>query len=249
MPLKCLKLAVMIIAITGFHALANAQEVLTGDFRVTRTSSEVFGAATAEQISSVIALDEKLQWRVFVPETYDQGNPPGLFVFIDENGWGGMPDQYRQLITHRNLIWIGATNIGRGSPEVKKMLLALMAERVIDLGYMVNRNRMYVGSSGADATTAINVMLKSNDFAGAVFIDGSAYWAGGKPPNFELLVNKYYAFIAGASDKSWSGVRRDSASYKKDGIQHVKVLDRPGHLGDWPDVDHIDEALAYLDQR
>ena len=225
------------------------QDSLTGNFRMRHTTTEVLGAPTAASISSLIAEDENLQWQVFVPETYSPGKPPGIFVFVDPNGYGGMPDQYRQLFTNRNLIWIGASSNERNPGASKLRLQAIMAQRLIDQNYRVNLNRVYVGSSGDAALIAVNVLLGASEFGGALYINGSVYWDGGRPENLDDLTRKRHVFIVGMGDKRWPTIQRHYEDYKKDGIENVKLLFRPGTIYDWPESDQMDEALAYLDAR
>lgn len=246
MQKKCLLLAIMI---AGSCPTAIAQEPMTGSFRTSHTTTEVFDPATAEGLSSIISIDEDVQWQVFVPETYDSDRPPGIFVFIDPDGWGGMPDQYRQLFTNRNMIWIGAKSNERKPEETKKMLQALMAKLVIDTNYSVDLSRLYVGSSGDDAYIAMHVLLRANEFKGAIYINGSAYWSGGKPDTFDYLVRKQHVFIIGTGDERWQTVRRDYDNYKNDGIENVKLIYRSGKITKWPEAEQMDEALALLDSR
>ena len=235
------------LVIAAASSAALAQEVMTGSFRMNQTPTDVFGAETAASISSVVGVDEELQWQVFVPGNYDRGRPPGIFVFVDPDGWGGMPDQYRLLFTNRNMIWIGASSNERNPGAAKTKLQALMAERLIDQNYAVNLNRLYIGSVGDGALTSVNVLLGANQYNGAIYINGSVYWSGGKPENLGDLARKHHAFIIGTGDDRWQSVRKDYDNYKKDGLENVKLFYRPGKINKWPEVEQMDEALAYLD--
>ena len=226
---------------------AFAQGELTGNFRMSATTLEVFSPADAESISHFIALDEEVQWQVFVPETYDSSRPPGVFIFVDPNGWGGMPDQYRQLFTSRNMIWIGARGGERNPETARKMFKAVMAERIIDKNYTVDLNRLYVGGAGNESVTVLNLMLRASEFNGALYINGSANWGADKPDTFDYLARKPHAFIIGSGDKKWQAVRADYDRYKAGGVENVKLLYRSGTIRDWPDAEQMDEALAFLD--
>jgi len=246
MSMKGVLLATIVTVAT---ASAIAQQAMTSSFRISHTTDEIYDPATAEALSDIIPQDEEVQWQVFVPETYDPSKPPGVFVFVDPNGWGGMPDQYRQLFTNRNMIWIGGKSSQRNPEITRKMLKAIMAQRFIDQNYSVNLDRLYIGSSGDEAYTALNVLLRANEFNGAVYINGSAYWEGGLPETFDFLVRKPHAFIIGSGDKRWQSVRNDYDKYKQDGIKNVELIFRSGTIRNWPDVEQMDEALAYLDSR
>ncbi|MDA0706991.1 MAG: hypothetical protein O2907_10160 [Proteobacteria bacterium] len=72
-----LLLATILIGLAGAHGAAHAQDELTGMFRLTRTTTDILGPATAQSLNEVIMVDEELQWQVYVPENYDRNNPPG----------------------------------------------------------------------------------------------------------------------------------------------------------------------------
>jgi hypothetical protein len=228
---------------------AIAQERETGSFRMSSNTTDVLGAAMAEGVTTFIALDEEVQWQVFVPETYDPSRPPGVFVFIDPDGWGGMPDQYRQLFTNRNMIWVGAKSNQRSPDVTTTMLTAMMAQRVIDQNYIVDLNRLFIGSGGDGALTVVNVLLRANEFNGAIYINGSAYWDGGKPDTFDYLMRKPHVFIIGSDDDNWARTRGHYENYKKDGIEKAELIRVKGKIRGWPETEQMDEALAILDAR
>lgn len=228
---------------------ALAQDPLTGPFRISRTTSQLFDPATAEAVSDLFAPDEEVQFQVYVPPGYDPGNPPGVFVFLDPRGWGGIPDFYWQLFSERNLIWIGPKYNERNPKETKKLFQVLIAERLIGIEYAVNLNRLYVGGSGDSVLTALNVLLGANQFKGALYTNGSAYWHNGRPENFEYLLRKTHVFLVGRGDDRWQRVRGDYQNYKEDGISNTHLITADSVIRDWPDVEQMAEALSILDAR
>ncbi len=239
----------ILAAIAGAHTAVHAQEVLTGTFRLTHTTTEVVGPQMAEAIGEIIPIDEELQWQVYVPETYRPDRPPGVFVFIDPKGWGGIPDKWRRVFDGHNLIWIGAKMNERNPPQLKRVLTTRWSKDVLEANYAIDLNRLYVGSAGSSALTAVNVLLAANEFMGAVYISGSLYWGDDKPQTLDQLKRKHHVFITGTNDKAKSSVRRDYESYKKDGIENAKLIFETGRLREMPEPEHIDEAIRYLDSR
>jgi len=242
-------LALILTAIAATHTAVYAQEVLTGMFRLTHTTTEVVGPQMAEALSEIIPIDEELQWQVYVPETYRPGRPPGVFVFIDPRGWGGIPDKWRPVFDSHNLIWIGAKMNERNPPEIKRVLTTRLSKDVLEGDYAVDLNRLYVGCAGSGALTAVNVLLSANEFMGAVYMSGSLYWGDNKPQTLDQLRRKHHVFITGSNDEAKKTVRRDYESYKKDGIENAKLIFETGRLRDMPEPEHIDEAIRYLDSR
>jgi hypothetical protein len=128
-----------------------------------------------------------LKWQVYVPQDYQRNRPPGVFVYINPDGWGGIPDQWKPVF--------------------------------------------------------------ANEFAGAAYISGSAFWGDRMPDRAEALRRKYHVFITGTDDKAKKAVRRDYESYKDDGVQNVKLIFENGRFGKIPSTQRIEEALRYLDSH
>jgi hypothetical protein len=244
------KAAVLTAALLFASSTAGiAQEVLTGDFRLSRTTSEIAGPEMAQKLSKFIPVDESLKWQIYVPQNYQRDRPPGLFVYINPDGWGGIPDQWKPLFDAQNLIWIGA-NRGSGPPsETRDVYTALFGSRILGVDYSIDLDRVYVGSSGRAASTALNVLLRDSEITGAVYISGSAFWGDQMPDRAEILRRKYYVFITGSDDQAKTVVRRDYESYKSDGVQNVKLIFETGRLGKIPEAELIEEALQFLDSH
>ena len=249
MRIKRTLIALFCVGMAVAHSTTLAQDELTGMFRLSRTTTDILGAPTAQSLSEVAALDEQLQWQVYVPDNYQRSRPPGVFVFVDPDGWGGIPDQFRQLFMARNMIWIGLKRNNRRPTQGKMKLQAVLAARVIEQTYSVDLNRLYIGASGDSVVTAIDVLLTAGEFAGGIYIKGSFYWQDQRLPTVDNLQRKYHVFITGTNDKAKQTVRRDYQNYKKEGIENVKLIFDMDRIGDWPKPDQMDEALAYLDSR
>jgi len=246
---RCLSVALALVCLAASNSVALAQEHLTGMFRLSHTSSEVLDPATAQAISKVIPVDEKLQWQVYVPETFNADRPPGVFVFVDPDGWGGMPDKWRQVFDNSNLIWVGASATSRNPSVIKQVWQAILGAQTIEGSYPVDLNRMYIGSTGGGALVALNVLLAANNFTGAIYMSGSQYWGQLDPEKLVNLQRKRHVFITGTNDKAKTAIRHDYESYKKDGIENTKLIFETGRLPSMPDPEHMTEALQYLDSR
>jgi len=246
---KHLLIALILIGAIGSNSAVEAQSPLTGMFRLTHTTPEIVGPQTAQELSEVIAIDEELQWQVYVPEKYQRQKPPGIFIFIDPKGWGGMPDELRPVIDRHNLIWIGARVNERSPTEVKRIWTSILASRAIQGEYAVDLNRLYVGSSGAQARTVLGFLMSANEYSGAIFFRGSQYWHGGMPDQIDNLRRKHYVFVTGSNDKAKTTIRGDYQNYKNDGFENVKLIFEMGSIGAMPNSEQMDEAIRYLDSH
>lgn len=213
------------------------------------TTPEIVGEQSAEALAEVIPIDEPLRWEVYVPYNYDPQRPAGVFVYADPRDWGGMPDRWREIFNERNMIWVGANLSDRRPSDLLRIWAAVLGPRALEKQYKIDLNRLYIGSSEDEATIAVNVMLSTSDFVGAVYIGGSRYWREGEPPQIESFRRKYHVFITGSNDKAQAAIRRDIENYKKDGVTNVKLIYEPQGLRGGASPEDIDEALRYLDSR
>lgn len=242
-------IALILIGGISFNTASHAQSALTGAFRLSHTTTDIVGPQSAQNLGEVIPVDEELQWQVYVPENYQRQRPPGIFVFIDPNGWGGMPDELRAVFDRLNMIWIGAKANERNPTETKRIWTSMLASRALQIEYAIDLNRLYVGSTGSGAMTAVNVLMSANEHSGAVFFRGSQNWHGREPDGIDNLRRKHYVFITGTNDKAKTTIRKDYEGYKKDGFENVKLIFEMQSLGQMPNSEQMDEAIRYLDSH
>ena len=242
-------LAAALMGVTGLNAPAHAQGDLRGQFRITRTTTQVLGAETAAGLTDTFDLDEELQWQVYVPANYDRQNPAGAFVFVDPSGWGGMPDQYRPVFDGLNMIWIGANQTDPRSTPAKLIWTTIMGSRAIQQDYEIDLNRLYLGGKGGGALTALNSMLASSEFSGLVQISGSVS-PGNIPAEYlDTLKRRYFVFLTGSGDKARVSIRKDHDNYRKYGLYNTKLIYDTKGSRDLAKPELVDEAIRFLDSR
>lgn len=242
-------LASALIGIAGLHSSAQAQDELRGSFRLSRTTTEIAGAATAEGLKEIFDVDEDLQWQVYVPENYERQRPAGAFVFVDPNGWGGMPDQFRPVFDSLNMIWIGANRTGSGKNPTRPTWMTILGSRAIQQDYAIDLNRLYLGGTGEGVLTAVNAMLASSEFAGIVQISGSVDVADIPENALDTLRRKYFVFMTSNNDKARITMRADYDNYRKAGLYNSKLLYDVNGSRNVATPELLDEAFRYLDSR
>ncbi len=226
---------------------AVAQEQLTGTFRISQTPVEVMGELTAQALDDKVPANEELRWQIFVPETYDSSRPPGVFVYLDPRGWGGIPDQWRSVFTDHNLIWVGPNKNEPNQTMEKQIWHAVMGLRAIEQQYAVDLSRVYIGSAYETALASLNTQLSNNDFRGAIYMRGSVMWKTLPADRLEMLQRKRHVFITGTNDKLKARIRSDHGAYKKAGIENAKLIFDTQRIDRLPGPDHMREAIQYLD--
>ena len=226
---------------------AIAQDELTGMFRLTHTPLEVVGEQMAQALNDTIPADQRLKWQLYVPETYTSARPPGVFIFLDPNGYGGMPDQWRAVFENHNLIWVGPNTDNPRAGEIASLWHAIFGLRAVEQEYAIDLNRVYIGSAGYTAATALNVQLNANEIKGAVYMRTSVMWKSLEADLLEALQRKRHVFITGTNDDAKAQIRSDYESYQDAGIHEVKLIFDTQRIGKMPDPDHMDEAIRFLD--
>ena len=226
---------------------AVAQDELTGMFRMTHTPLEVVGGEMAQALNDTIPADQRLKWQMYVPETYNAARPPGVFVFLDPNGYGGMPDQWRTVFENHNLIWVGPNTDNPRADESARLWHAIFGLRAVEQEYAIDLNRIYIGAAGRSAVTALNVQLNANEFKGTIYMRTSAMWKSIAADRLEMLQRKRHVFITGTNDSAKTQIRSDYESYKEAGIPGVKLIFDTQRIDKMPAPDHMDEAIRFLD--
>jgi hypothetical protein len=228
-------------------APASAQDQLTGMFRMTHTPLEVVGDEMAQALNDSIPADQRLKWQMYVPESYNGARPPGVFIFLDPNGYGGMPDQWREVLENHNLIWLGPNTDNPRAGENNRLWHAILGLRAVEQEYAIDLNRVYIGAAGSSAVTALNVQLNANEIKGTIFMRTSVMWKSIEPDRLEMLQRKRHVFITGTNDDAKARIRSDYESFQEAGIQGVKLIFDTQRIGKMPDPDHMDEAIRFLD--
>lgn len=226
---------------------AVAQDQLTGMFRMTHTPLEIVGEEMAQSLNESIPANQRLKWQMYVPGTYSAARPPGVFVFLDPNGYGGMPDQWRAVFENHNLIWVGPNTDNPSAGESARLWHAIFGLRAVEQEYIIDLNRVYIGTAGNSAITALNVQLNANEFKGTIYMRTSIMWKSIAADRLEMLQRKRHVFITGTNDKNKARIRSDYESFKAAGIPEVKLIFDTQRIGKIPDPDHMDEAIRFLD--
>ena len=242
-------LALLFVAVCLGSPPVRAQEQLTGMYRLSRDTTAIVGPEMAAVLEEAIDKDEQLEWQVYIPESYSPDRPAGLFVYIDPNGYGLMPDQWQGLFAQRNLIWVGVRQTRRRSNDVRRVWQAILGSRAIAQDYAIDLQRMYVGGAQDTVAAALHTMLTANEFSGAIYIRGS-YDAQFLDPDFrQAMRRKHHVFITGTNDKNKAKVRSDYEKYQSMGIDNVKLIFDTQRLEAVPKSEQIGEAFRYLDTR
>jgi hypothetical protein len=239
----------LILLLIALHATAavHGQEAITGMFRMTHTVGEILGDQVAQALNETIPADAQLQWQVYVPYDYDPERPPGVFIYLDPNRYGGIPDPLVAVMNEHNLIWVGPRTSDRRQNDDQKVWHAILGLRAVEGEYAINLDRIYIASSRDTTPTAFRAYLFANEISGAVYFRGSAMWLSIDDDQLEQLRRKRHVFITGTNDKAKNQVRQHYEDFRKAGIENVKLIFDTRRIEETPEPRHIDEAIRFLD--
>lgn len=229
---------------------AIADNVALGAFSVSTTLPELVGAESASRFEGVIAPDEAIEWELYVPETYDPGNPAGLMVYISPSVAGKIPEHWKAVMAASNLIWIGANSSGNRTRVSRRATYAIFAPTVIARHYRVDASRVYVsGFSGGGRVASMVAPQYPQIFKGAIFICGVNPWVDHDPAELEAAQANRYVFLTGRDDFNRDETRSAYRSYRKAGAENVLLMDIGGMDHRNPKARNFREAIDFLDDR
>lgn len=223
----------------------------TGNFKVELTPQEILGEEGALDASDILGNDDNIAWQIVVPDNYDVAVPAGVVVYVSPQSKGGPPRVWKGALREKNLIWIGANNAGNRVAVSKRMLLAMLAPRVLARDYVVDTERIYVAGFSGGGKTASRVASASPDvFRGGIYIAGADMWDSKfPPPKLDLIKKNHHIFLTGTKDFNEQLTRRVYAGYRSAGVENSEliVVPRMGH--ELPNKKTFLQIIDYLDSR
>lgn len=223
----------------------------TGYFRKSMTAVELLGTDGAKSLANVFEPDEKLEWQLYVPNSYDASSPAGVIVFSSPSpSWSGSRKSYNDLLEEKNLIWAGVLRAGDASPLNERMMKSLLTPTMLASEYALDPDRIYVGgfAGGAHVATLLSTG-KPGLFKGGMFVGGAIFWGDKIPPEVNVIRENRFVFIAGSNDVALKTVQRTASSYKGAGVVNTKLIVMPNEKQEMPGPLYLREAVEFLDQR
>jgi hypothetical protein len=223
----------------------------TGYFEVEFSPLELLGEQGVIDVADILRSEDNISWQLYVPDTYDVAHPAGVVVYVSPTPKGGPPRIWNEPLDDKNLIWIGANDAGNRVAVGKRMLLAMLAPKVLARDYALDPDRIYVaGFSGGGKTASRVAVARPEVFRGGIYIAGAEAW-GSKtpPPKLNIIRQNYHVFLTGTNDFNERLTRRVYASYKGAGVENCEliVVKRLGH--EMPGRSVFVRAIDYLDSR
>lgn len=242
-------LIALVVTCSGFLFLdkAHAQSHPVGEpFQLKLTLNEILGEHEAARYSELMSPDKRIIWEVYLPDN-DSMEPPGVLVYVSPTSQGRIRGPWRRVMDEQNLIYIGANNSGNRIPVTRRMVMALMSLKALELHYLVDSSRISVsGFSGGGRVASMLAGQYPEVFSGAVYICGVNPWQESLDPRMDELVKNRFVFLTGSRDFNRDETRAVYRRYMDAGALNSKLMIIPGMGHERPDEANMSEALDFL---
>jgi predicted esterase len=200
--------------------------------------------------------DRATDFQVYLPHGHSSEVPAGLIVYVSPVESGEIPDDWKSVLDHRNLIWIGVNKSGNTMPREQRIAEAKASLAFAADQYELNVKRIYIaGMSGGAQVAAIVSARHPELFKGGLFFCGVDPWSErdldpwfeSPPVGLEFIKQNSYVFVSGTEDFKLAAVAGVYRKYRKAGVEASRliVVDGMGH--ELPDTGTFDRALEFLD--
>lgn len=242
---------VLVAVFCGCAAQADDGPARTGSFALGATPEDILGSERAELFTSVMPVDETINWEVVVPDSYTSERPAGLLVYVSPSDSGKLPRGWRKLLSEHNLIWVAANVSGNRVAVSRRMAYAVFAPAVIGDRYAVDEARVFLaGFSGGARVSGLLAAQYPTLFRGAIYIGGAERWDAQTPAtNLERMRDNRFVFLVGSEDANRAVARSVQTDYETEGFTASKmiVVRRIGHV--LPEARYVHSALEFLHGR
>lgn len=189
---------------------------------------------------------ESLSWDLYVPENYNEENPPGIIVFISPLKSGKVPKPWKPVLDQFNMIYISANGAGNKVPAFRRMMNALLAINIVRSRYKTDQSVTIIsGFSGGARTSCLVLESFPGVFNGAMVMGGAFDWKGDLLSLAKTLEDGAYFFMAGNKDHAAAETKRTFRQYSHAGlITQFRSIRNKGHT--YPGRRDFRAALKFL---
>ena len=204
-----------------------------------------------------------------MPESYGEGEPHGLLIWISPTPYGGFRNpEFERVLAEHKLIWIGAHNSGNRRWGWYRVGLALDAVHNARRLYSIDKSRVYAaGYSGGGRVASQLSMLYPVVFTGGFFVYGcdfyeripvpdrpGALWPARFPPPSSMTLERLqsssrFVLLTGERDFNRSQTKQIYKRMQAAGFEHLTYIQIPkaDHYFGLP-PEWLEKALAALDR-
>ncbi len=205
---------------------------------------DLYDATEARELARTLPADRAVKFRFRIPSGE---TPSGVLVFVKPDDSGAFIDSWARVFDERRLIWVSADGFGNEKPSAQRMLVAMMAVKLVAKTAAVDDTRIYLGGmSGGGRVASQTITRFPEKFAGALYIVGADFHLP-RQPLLARVLERRFVFVTGPGDFNRREMRRVFTRYQEAGAKRVKLLDLEGLGHEYPEADALDAALEFLE--
>jgi predicted esterase len=235
----------LLLATCAFATSAYAQQPLTTTARSASVAS-LFSTQEAAELSKILPPDEPLKFRVWIADSAT----PGVLVFVSPTDSGAPPTGWLQVLQRKQLSWIAAEGFGNEKPSAQRVLVALMALKLIRQSTPADPARTWIGGMSGGGRIASEMATRfPQKFSGALYIVGANFSMPEDARVKQRAAANRYVFITGEKDFNRSDMRRVFSRYQSTGLTASLLMDLPDFGHEYPNAERLGQAIDFLDAR
>lgn len=221
-----------------------------GFLNLSMTPAELLGEEAASSLNHILLADQKIEWRMYVPQGYDAATPPGLLVFISSIDWGGIPTEWQPVMDAHNLIWISPSRAGGSAPVQERIIKSIIAPRAAGVDYVINEQRVYIAGF-SDGGKVANLVQAADPvtFKGGIYICGALFWGDRTPAGLDVMRSNRHVFVRGCFDPKEREVKGVYDEYREAGFEDTRLITVQTRRQRLPQPQTLDQAIRYLDGK
>ena len=233
-------LGLVLFAATSAHA----EGLTTSESVATLTSS--FSPEEVTRLSKTLPADQAVKFRVWW-----SGDPtPGVVVFVSPTDSGEPPKGWLELLQQKRLSWVAADGFGNQLPSAQRVLVAMMGLSLAQRSGALDRKRVYIGGmSGGGRIASMTAPRFPQMFSGGLYIVGANFWMPDDANLKQMAAANRYVFITGDKDFNRRDMKSVYSRYRKKGLNASLLMDIPGYAHEYPNLEQLGQAIAFLDDR
>lgn len=219
----------------------------TGEFSINVIATDLFSEEKASEFAPYVDAEHVISWEVYVPQGYDPDQPAGLLTYISPTRSGRILEEWKPLLSERNMIWIGANNSGNAQTTPLRVIYAVLGTGLIKNSYSIDSDRVYVsGFSGGGRVSSWAILEYPHIYKGAIYICGVNFWQDGRD-DLDRFRDHRYVFLTGTNDFNYQDTRNVFSKYRRAGFENIDLLTVTNMGHRLPDAKDFIKALDFVD--
>jgi predicted esterase len=234
----------LLLSLSVLAGSAHAQQTLATTER-SATVASLFSPEEATALSKILPPGEPVKFRVWLAHS----TRPGVLIFVSPTGSGAPPSGWLPVLQQKQLSWIAAEGFGNEKLKSQRVLVALMALKIIQQS-VVDPARTWIGGMSGGGRIASETAIRfPQKFTGALYIVGANFLMPDDKRLRQRAAANRYVFITGEKDFNRSDMRRVFSRYQSIGLRASLLMDLPAFAHEYPNAEQLGLAIDFLDAR